>query len=282
MDMTTTEGWHLPDRVRLTDGEVAAGVVGDGPPVVLTHGTPAWSFLWRSVVPALAATHRVHVWDLLGFGDSSADPGVRPTIARQARALAELVEHWGVTDAVLVGHDIGGGITARAHLVEGVPARALVLMDAAVIGPWNTPFTEHQQRYPEAYRTMPNDAFTDLIATRLRTATHNPMSPEVLAGYLRPWAGAGGQQRWVDQVEAVQHTDTAEAVSRLASVAVPTLVLWGEEDRWLLPTVADRLAAAIPGARRHRIAGGGHFLAEDRPHEVAQAIAAFADGLPTR
>jgi len=155
-------------------------------------------------------------------------------------------------------------------------------MDAAVIGPWNTPFTEHQQRYPEAYRTMPNDAFTDLIATRLRTATHNPMSPEVLAGYLRPWAGAGGPQRWVDQVEAVQHTDTAEAVSRLASVAVPTLVLWGEEDRWLPPTVADRLAAAIPGARRHRIAGGGHFLAEDRPHEVAQAIAAFADGLPTR
>ena len=107
-------------------------------------------------------------------------------------------------------------------------------------------------------------------------------SPEVLAGYLRPWAGAGGQQRWVDQVEAVQHTDTAEAVSRLASVAVPTLVLWGEEDRWLPPTVADRLAAAIPGARRHRIAGGVHFLAEDRPHEVAQAIAAFADGLPTR
>lgn len=275
MSAGPTSGWRLPDRVRVSGGVVATGVFGEGPAVVLTHGTPAWSYLWRSVVPALASRYTVYVWDLLGYGDSRLDTDIRPTIARQARTLSELASHWGLADPVLVGHDIGGGITARAHLIDGVPARALVLMDAAVIGPWNTPFTEHQQRYPDAYRTMPNDAFTDLIATRLRTATHQPMSPEVLANYLRPWSGTAGQHRWVDQVEAVRHTDTTNAVARLTHVTVPTLVLWGERDGWLPPAVADRLAAAIPGARQLRIAGGGHFLAEDRPAEVAAAIASF-------
>lgn len=275
---TTTSEWRLPSRVRVSGGEVAAGVFGAGPAVVLTHGTPAWSYLWRSVVPALAPAHTVYVWDLLGFGDSRPDEGRRPSIALQARTLAELVDHWGLTRPLLVGHDIGGGITARAHLVEGVSASGLVFVDAAVIGPWNTPFTEHQQRYAEAYRTMPNDAFSDLIATRVRTATHAPMTPEVLDSYLRPWSGTSGQHRWVDQVEAVQHTDTREAVERLGEIGVPTLVLWGEEDRWLTPDTADRLAEAIPGARRQLVPGGGHFLPEDRPHEVAAAIAALATG----
>lgn len=286
MTSDMTEEWRLPTRVRVSGGEVATGVFGDGPPIVLTHGTPAWSYLWRGVVPTLAETHTVHVWDLLGFGDSRLDDGVRPTIRLQARTLAELVDHWAVRDPVLVGHDIGGGITARAHLLEDVPARGLVFMDAAVIGPWNTPFTEHQQRYAEAYRTMPNDAFGDLIATRVRTATHAPMASTVLANYLRPWAGEAGQHRWVDQVEAVRHTDTLDAVARLGEIDVPTLVLWGEEDRWLPTDVADRLAAAIPGARRRFVSGGGHFLAEDRPNEVASVIAEFAkpsgDAAPPR
>jgi pimeloyl-ACP methyl ester carboxylesterase len=51
----------------VSGGEVAAGVVGQGPPVVLVHGTPAWSYLWRGVVPLLAREHTVYVWDLLGF-----------------------------------------------------------------------------------------------------------------------------------------------------------------------------------------------------------------------
>jgi pimeloyl-ACP methyl ester carboxylesterase len=276
--MTSTpsiEDWALPTRTRVSGGEVATGVFGHGPPIVLTHGTPAWSYLWRLVIPKLAETHTVHVWDLLGYGDSRLDPGEHPSIARQARALTELVEHWGLPDPVLVGHDIGGGITARTHLVERVSVGGLVLMDAAVLGPWNTPFTEHQQQYAEAYRTMPNNAFEDLIASRIRTATRHRMSPQVLASYLRPWAGAAGQHRWVDQVQAVQHHDTGEAVQRLNAVAVPTLVLWGAEDHWLTPATADRLAGAIPGARRQLIDGGGHFLAEDCPDDVAAAIATF-------
>jgi pimeloyl-ACP methyl ester carboxylesterase len=267
--------WMLRERVRVSGGEVAADVFGDGPPVILVHGTPASSYLWRNVVPALANRHSVHVWDLLGFGESRLDPGVAPSIARQARTLAELVEHWGLDSPDLVGHDIGGGTVARAHLIDDVAVRRLALLDAAVIGPWNTPFTEHMQRHEDAYRTMPPHVFADIIAARIRTATHHPMSDAAAGAYLAPWAGPAGQQRWIDQVASVTFQDTNEVVARLGEITAPTIVLWGEEDTWLPPTMGQRLAAAIPGAQRTTIAEAGHFLPEDDPKATADALLQF-------
>ncbi|MFG3260365.1 alpha/beta fold hydrolase [Streptomyces sp. NPDC048172] len=259
-------------RVQVSGGEVAVRVAGEGPPVVLTHGTPASSHLWREVVPVLAREHTVHTWDMLGYGDSRAAPGTAPSIARQARTLAELVAHWGLEEPALVGHDIGGGVVLRAHLVEGVRARRLALVDAAVLGPWNTPFTEHQQRHADVYRTMPPDVFADLIAARFRTATHRPLSEEATAALLAPWRGAAGQGRWLDQVAAVSFEDTREVVARLGEITAPSLVLWGREDTWLPPATGERLAAAIPGARLRLIEDAGHFLPEDAPGPVAEAL----------
>jgi pimeloyl-ACP methyl ester carboxylesterase len=272
---TESTSWKLDQRIQVSGGEVAAGVFGEGPPVVLVHGTPAWSYLWRGVVPLVAREHTVYVWDLLGFGDSRLSPDAEPSIARQARTLAELTEHWGLETPSLVGHDIGGGIVTRAHLIEQVPVRRLALLDAAVLGPWNTPFTEHQQRHADVYRTMPADIFGDLVAARFRTATHRPMPPDVAAAYVAPWSGPEGQQRWMDQVSAVSFEDTREVMGRLSEIAAPTLVLWGDQDQWLDPTTADRLAAAIPGARRETVPEAGHFAAEDNPRGVAEALLRF-------
>jgi pimeloyl-ACP methyl ester carboxylesterase len=272
---TESTSWKLDQRIQVSGGEVAAGVFGEGPPVVLVHGTPAWSYLWRGVVPLVAREHTVYVWDLLGFGDSRLSPDAEPSIARQARTLAELTEHWGLETPSLVGHDIGGGIVTRAHLIEQVPVRRLALLDAAVLGPWNTPFTEHQQRHADVYRTMPADIFGDLVAARFRTATHRPMSPDVAAAYVAPWSGPEGQQRWMDQVSTVSFEDTREVMGRLSEIAAPTLVLWGDQDQWLDPTTADRLAAAIPGARRETVPEAGHFAAEDNPRGVAEALLRF-------
>ncbi|PSL00057.1 pimeloyl-ACP methyl ester carboxylesterase [Murinocardiopsis flavida] len=272
---TAPAPWRLTQRVRVSGGVAATGVFGAGPPVVLVHGTPAWSYLWRDVVPQLARTHTVHVWDLLGFGDSRIAPDATPSIDRQARTLAELTEHWGLEAPDLVGHDIGGGIVLRAHLVHRVPARRIALLDAAVLGPWNTPFTEHMQRNEDAYRTMPHHVFADIIAPRLRTATHRPMDDATAAAYLAPWAGADGQQRWVDQVAAVGFEDTRDVVARLGRVTALVLVLWGAEDGWLDLAAADRLAAAIPCARRETIAAAGHFIAEDDPDGTADALLRF-------
>ncbi|PSL01302.1 pimeloyl-ACP methyl ester carboxylesterase [Haloactinopolyspora alba] len=277
MTQQATVTWRLPSTVGVSAGEVATGVFGEGPPVVLVHGTPAWSYLWRDVVPLLARRYTVHVWDLLGFGDSRLADGAEPSIATQARTLAELIEHWSLDEPRLVGHDIGGGIVLRTHLIERVPALQLALLDAAVLGPWNTTFTEHMQRHAEAYRTMPPHVFGDIVAPRLRTAVHRPMPDDVAAAYLWPWRGEAGQRRWVDQVASVSFDDTRDVVARLDRIAAETLVLWGEEDGWLDTSTADRLAAAIPGAQQSRVAGAGHFVAEDDPDGTARELLRFFD-----
>ncbi|MFI6697001.1 alpha/beta fold hydrolase [Streptomyces sp. NPDC050433] len=223
--------WKLHQRVPVAAGEASVGVFGEGPPVVLVHGTPASSYLWRNAVPTLARHHTVYVWDLLGFGESRLAPGAAPSIAQQARTLAELTAHWGLEAPSLVGHDIGGGIVLRAHLIDQVPASSIALLDAAVLGPWNTPFTEHQQRHAEAYRTMPSQIFNDIITARLATATHLPMSDTDTAAYLGPWAGTDGQQRWIDQVCAVSFEDTQDVVARLGRITAPTIVMWGAQDQ---------------------------------------------------
>jgi pimeloyl-ACP methyl ester carboxylesterase len=109
-DTATEATWALRDRVELEAGTIAVDVLGagrPGVPVVLTHGTPSWSYLWRHVAPALAEHRPVYLWDLPGYGDST---GQAPSVAGHARALAALVDHWGLTGErapVLVGHDIG-------------------------------------------------------------------------------------------------------------------------------------------------------------------------------
>src|SRR4051812_33842626 len=115
--------WKLTDHVITSGGRVATSVLGSGPPLVLTHGTPSWSYLWREVAPALAEHHTVHLWDLLTYGDSEAAPGTPPSIALHARTLAELIAHWGLDASeeapALIGHDIGAATGLRAHLVHG-------------------------------------------------------------------------------------------------------------------------------------------------------------------
>jgi len=270
-----TGRWHLPDRVTVDGATVAAGVFGDGPPVVLVHGTPSSSYLWRAVIPRLAEQNTVYVWDLPGYGDSPAVPGEPVAIRTHARVLARLVEHWGLDRPVLVGHDIGAATVLRAHLVEGVPVRRIALLDAAVLSPWVTPVAQHMQRNLDVYRTMPTHIFQRIIEAHLDTATRRRLPSPVAEAYLGPFAGPAGQQRYLDQVHYFDERDTAEVVEELGTVKVPVQIVWGADDEWLNRSFADDLASRIPGARTTFVPGAGHFLTEDEPDLVAQALADF-------
>jgi pimeloyl-ACP methyl ester carboxylesterase len=86
-----TNSWRLGRREATSVGEVAYEVFCEGPPVILVHGTPTRSYLWRGVAPTLAECSCVYVYDLLGFGESERRVGQDLSIATQARLLKELV-----------------------------------------------------------------------------------------------------------------------------------------------------------------------------------------------
>jgi pimeloyl-ACP methyl ester carboxylesterase len=269
--------WALRDRVALPTGTIAVDVLGadrPGTPVVLTHGTPSWSYLWRRVAPTLAGQRPVYLWDLPTYGDST---GERPSVAGHARTLAALVEHWGLDAPVLIGHDIGAATVLRAHLVHGTPVSGLVLADAAVLSPWVTATAAHMQQHLDVYRSMPNGPFTAMITAHVRTTVAGALSDDAERAYLDRYAGPAGQQRYLDQVAGFTEDDTRDVVDRLGEIAVPTDVIWGAEDSWLPPTAAATLQDAVPGARRHTVPGAGHFLTEDAPEAF---LAVLAEVLP--
>jgi pimeloyl-ACP methyl ester carboxylesterase len=271
-------GWRLRERVRLDGGSVAWDRLGEGPPLVLVHGTPSWSYLWRKVAPALAERFSVHLLDLLGYGDSEQRHGHDVSIAAQGRLLAELLERWGLDAPGLVGHDIGAATVLRAHLLEGRGAGRIALVDAVALNPWNTPTTRHIRAHLDAYRTMPPHIYEEVVKAHLRTAVERPLDDATLAGYLAPWRGRDGQEAYFRKIAQWTEDDVGALEPLLPGLSVPVRILWGERDRWLDRSVAARLCARIPGAELRLIPDAGHFAPEDAPDAVTRELLAFFAG----
>ena len=275
-----TDAWRLGQRKGTSVGEVAYEVFGEGPSVILVHGTPMRSYLWRDIVPALAERRSVYVYDLLGYGESEKGEGQDVSIAAQARLLKELVEVWGLEEPAIAGHDIGGGIVLRAQLLEGVRFSRVAILDAVVLGPrLSAPrsSTWHVREHAEAYEAMPNHLFGAFFSAYLGETNSN-LGREAFEAYLEPWRGEEGRRAFVRQALQVEEWHTGEIEPRLASVEVPVLVVWGEKDGWLDPSLAPRLRKEIPGSELKLIHEGGHFVQEDAPEEIAKVLAGFFSG----
>lgn len=107
------DGWTLGNAYRSEADEVRWDVYGDehADPVVLLHGTPFSSYVWRGVARALATNHRVYVWDMPGYGTSEMSDGQDVSLAAQGRVFTELLTHWGLDEPSVAAHDFGGALT---------------------------------------------------------------------------------------------------------------------------------------------------------------------------
>jgi pimeloyl-ACP methyl ester carboxylesterase len=254
---------------------IAWDVWGAGPPVVLVHGTPSWSYLWRNVVPALQEDFTLYVLDLPGYGDSPAPADGLASIATHASTLVELFDQWELEAPAVAGHDIGGAIALRAHLIHQRPIRRLALIDAVVLAPWITPTTRHIQAHLDVYRTMPGHIFEQVTAAHLRTAVRGDLDADAFAAYQGRWQGVEGQAAYLQKVVHFDEDHTSEFEPLLGTIGVPVLVVWGAEDAWLDPSLARKVGDLIPGSEVRLIADAGHFAMEDAPGEVARALLDF-------
>jgi pimeloyl-ACP methyl ester carboxylesterase len=248
--------------------------------VILVHGTPGRSYIWRDVASKLADHFTVYVFDLLGFGESERGEGLDVSIPAQARILTELVEIWGLEEPSIAGHDIGGAITLRANLLEHVPFNRIALIDAVVLRPWITPTTRHVKAHLDVYETMPTAVFEAIVASHRHTATHEPMDEEAFAAYLDQWSGPLGQRLYLQKDAQLDEDDTAAFEPLLHSIEVPVRIVWGEHDAWLFPAVAQHLHETVPNSDLHILPETGHFAMEDSPREVAAALEEFFGRLP--
>jgi pimeloyl-ACP methyl ester carboxylesterase len=267
--------WRLSRTHASSGGDVAYDVIGSGPQVVLVHGTPSWSYLWRDVAARLSGDFTVYVHDLLGYGTSSQHEGQDVSIPAQARVLEELLDLWGLEEPCVAGHDLGVAVALRLVVLHQRRFRRLALSDAVAFAPWITPFSRHVQRYLEAFQTMPEYLHRQLVAAHLRTALAQPTTDEELAPYLTPWTGRSGQAAYYRQVAQFDEAHTPRDRARVPNHRHPDARAVGDQDAWLPPSAGRRLADTLPRARLALVPDAGHFLPEDQPETVAVPLATF-------
>lgn len=161
------DGWNLTRTFESPQGAVRWDKFGDGPPVVLLHGTPNWSWIWRDVAPRLAARHSVYVFDWPGFGLSDRHEGQSISWEEQPRRLIELLEHWGLDRPLIVAFDFAPIFALRAHLLHGMHFGGLVLVDAAVIPPFVTAFSHLAREHIGIFRQLPTYVAEAMIESHL-------------------------------------------------------------------------------------------------------------------
>jgi pimeloyl-ACP methyl ester carboxylesterase len=259
-------------------GLVRYDVVGDGPPVVLVHGTPSSAHEWRLVIPELAREWTVYTYDLLGYGASEKRDGQDVSLAAQTQLLAALLDHWALDRPAIVGHDFGGAITLRTHLLERRAFRAIALIDPVALSPWGSAFFRLVRDNVDVFRQIPAPIHHAIVAAYLRGAFHRPMTDEALAPYVEPWLGTEGQDAFYRQIAQADERFTDEVEPLYGQIDVPVLILWGEEDTWIPSDMGHRLQALIPGSRLQLLPAAGHFPQEDAPGAVAERLARFLSG----
>jgi pimeloyl-ACP methyl ester carboxylesterase len=269
--------WTLTDSTELEDGVVRWRSLGAGTPIVLVHGTPYSSFLWRDVAVALARHGRhVYVFDHLGYGQSDKHEGQDLTLAAQGRNFAELLRQWKLDRPSVVACDIGGAIALRALLLEDTPYSDLTLFDAVTGGMWEHGLFALMREHHDVFERLPAYAHEALVTAHLRNGTHQGYRPGVLETYLAPWLGSDGQAAFYRQYRQLSQADTAEYEHLLETIDIPVTLIWGREDqilpvshgRWIEQRVANRGLTWIDDA--------GHLLPEDAPAQLVERLIGLA------
>lgn len=263
---------ELTERFEWQGRRIAWGRTGSGPDVVLCHGTPFSSVLWRPFAEALSRDFTVHLWDMPGYGLSSKHAEHPVDFGAQAEAFAALLGHWGLERPHVIAHDFGGAVSLRTHLTLGVPYASLMLVDVVAIPPSGSPFFKFVQDNPEVLDGLPAYIHESIVRAYIRGASHRGLRDEDLDALARPWTDGDGQPAFYRQIAQYDERFLEENERRLKSIDVPVRIVWGRQDTWIPTTTAERLRGLIPGADLNLVDGAGHLMHYDAPVALMNEI----------
>jgi haloalkane dehalogenase len=252
---------------------------GEGDVVLLLHGEPTWSYLYRKVIPQLTPVARVVAPDYFGFGRSD-KPVERGwyTYDRHYASVERFVEQLGLQRLTVVVHDWGGPIGLRLAVARPERVARLVILNTG-IGAGGAP-SETWLRFRELVRSVG----TELRPGRLvQFSCVTELPDEVVAAYDAPFPvpeSMTGVLMFPELVPTERDHPSAAAMlavrEALRAWEKPALVLWSDSDPIFSPSAAERFVELIPGATLGElVTGAGHFLQEDAGDLVGQRVAAW-------
>lgn len=253
---------------------------GSGDPLVLLHGEPTWSYLYRKMIPTLALAGRIVAPDFIGFGRSD-KPTDRDwyTYERHSDSLVQLIEALDLRDITVVVQDWGGPVGLRVAVEHEKRFARLVILNTGIFRPgpnWPTDGFLQWRNFAERNPDLP-------IGFVLQSATVTELSDGVIAAYEAPFptpeskAGAAAFPLLVplseDDPGAKEMGEVRAAITRWEK---PALVAFSDSDPIFPLWAGEKMAERIPGAREFvPIAEAGHFLQEDKGEDIAGVIEEF-------
>lgn len=248
---------------------------GQGPAVLLVHGTGAATHSWAGLLPLLAKTFRVVAPDLPGHGFTSAPSWSGHSLPAMAAALATLLERLDARPQIVVGHSAGAAILARMVLDARIAPRGLISLAGALLplhgwaGLIFSPAARLLSFNPLVPRLFAWRARDEAAVRRLIDGTGSRLDAQQIACYARlvrcPQHVAGA-------LAMMANWDLRPLARDLPRLAIPLVLVHGTRDRTLPPGEAGRVGALLPAARRIELDGLGHLAHEERPDLVADLV----------
>jgi haloalkane dehalogenase len=255
---------------------------GEGAPVLMLHGEPTWAFLYRKMIPTVAAVARVVAPDYFGFGRSDKPTRIEDySYDFHCASIERFADELDLRDITVVVQDWGGPIGLRLAVERPDRVTRLVILNTG-IGAGRAP-SEEWLRFREFVRRVG----TELVPGQLvRISTVTELADDVVDAYNAPFPTPESKAGVLAFPELVptelEHPSAAKMLEVRAGLErwdKPALVLFSDSDPIFSTVAADHMASRIPGAGPAEIVeGAGHFLQEEKGEEIADRIVRFLAG----
>jgi pimeloyl-ACP methyl ester carboxylesterase len=269
------------DRVEVNGLNIAYRELGSGPAVLLLHGWPTSSYLWRGVMRPIAERNRVLAMDLPGFGASDKPLGVRYDFDLFDRTLDGFLAALGIETISLAVHDLGGPIGLHWAVQRPQRVTRLAILNTLVYPEFSEAVLQFIKACstPELREQLTSPAGL-AAAMGLGLADEANLSDEMLAAVREPFHSEESRRALADAGIGLEPDGFVEIARLLPSLGMPVRVIYGERDR-ILPDVAETMArvkADLSQAEVTALPDCGHFLQEEAPGEIGALLACFFAG----
>jgi pimeloyl-ACP methyl ester carboxylesterase len=246
---------------------------GQGPVLVLLHGTAASLQTWDGWVAALAGQHRIIRMDLPGFGLTGPSATGDYAIPAYVAFLEDFRKRLGLSRFALAGNSLGGQIAWGYAVAHPHEVTELILVDPAGYPIEKPALAFRLARLPVLSTLLAHADPRPMVRKTLRLAYGDPskVTPELIRRYTQLSLRAGNRLAFVQRARVSQVDRSAD----IPKVSVPTLILWGREDRLIPVTDAARFQAAISGSKVILYDSVGHVPMEEIPERSAADVEAF-------
>ena len=243
--------------------------------VLLVHGYPESSHMWQQALPGLAAAGwRAIAPDLPGYGDSEPDPP--GTWERHVEALARFVDELQLGPVALVTHDWGVMVGLRWACDHPSAVSALTISDGGFFSDRRWHDLANVMRAPGEGERLIAACTREGFAAAMR-AVSSGMGEEAVEQYWKAFADDQRRRGHLELYRSGDFEKLAPYDGRVAALGVPTLIVWGGQDRFAGVKMAHRFHAELPGSELAVFADAGHFVWDDEPERATGALLDFLE-----